>query len=427
MTSQTQQRNLSCSTATDSRSGTFGRPELSAQLHHSFLLLKQGAMLRLVLTLSLLYAGCEGQVTCRDENNDQKDWYILYKAPKTVPGDGVKYLYIDSTGATTANKAINDADGILANTLRPIFKPDGSMASNFGFISYNDQHSKCSTGTLYDGTLNATIDTHGGQNVGHTKGVVMVENGSTGVWLSHSTPQFPNKRDQNNFWPSTGSANGQTFMCVTFDYDQFDEIGLHLQYIGACPFDKKIPSDFHQSLIDAANGATKTPKTDFVTLKSSGNQIFKGIAKNMDANGQAAGGDLYVTITERFQSDVSAQTWGRQVHRDKSFCESGKRKVLNIEDVNTALGAWKASHDHSKWCVATDQNRPLTCIADVNRGKTQYVRRGGALCIEDQTVRDTFQGFVGKVEKCNTFMAIIYNMAQLSLDFVKLLVEPFFA
>lgn len=55
------------------------------------------------------------------------------------------------------------------------------------------------------------------------KGVVMLDR-QTGVWLSHSTPRFPVYRNR-NFWPNNGNTNAQTFMCVTFSYDQFKEIG----------------------------------------------------------------------------------------------------------------------------------------------------------------------------------------------------------
>lgn len=46
----------------------------------------------------------------------------------------------------------------------------------------------------------------------------------TGVWLSHSTPKFPTYRKK-DFWPKSGDANAQTFMCVTYSYDKFRDIG----------------------------------------------------------------------------------------------------------------------------------------------------------------------------------------------------------
>lgn len=51
--------------------------------------------------------------------------YIIYKAPKlnNIGTTGLEYIYIDSNGETSKdpNKHINTVDGVLANTLRPIF------------------------------------------------------------------------------------------------------------------------------------------------------------------------------------------------------------------------------------------------------------------------------------------------------------------
>lgn len=63
------------------------------------------------------------------------------------------------------------------------------------------------------------------------KGVVMLDR-QTGVWLSHSTPKFP--KDHRTLWPDSANNNAQTFMCVTYSYDTFNEIGKSLP--GILPF-----------------------------------------------------------------------------------------------------------------------------------------------------------------------------------------------
>ncbi len=138
----------------------------------------------------------------------------------------------------------------------------------------------------------------------------MVDKTSTGVWLLHSTPQFPFRRDPNHFWPSSGEKHAQTFICVTFPYNQFSHIGnelsyktlyiytfvlelnvtecvtlfsgSHLQYIGAFPFEHDVPADFHQELKDAVNWVQRPPSNNFQPLTStdpSGAYTFYSIAK----------------------------------------------------------------------------------------------------------------------------------------------------
>ncbi|XP_039635513.1 deoxyribonuclease-2-beta-like [Perca fluviatilis] len=359
-------------------------------------------MWRIFLMVSLLCWSADGQrVTCRDHNNGEVDWYIIYKAPKLkdIKTDGLEYIYIDSKGkkketSKDHNKLINAADGVLANTLRPILKPIKSMTDNFGFITYNDQPPGCNAFATF----------------GHSKGVVMMDKTTTGVWLSHSTPQFPFKRDQNKFYPTSGAKHAQTFICVTFNYKEFKDIGQHLLDIAAFPFDHHIPTGFHEQLIKVTEKDLKEnpPGGKISDLTSPGQQAFVTFAKKL-YEGEIFtveprfDGDLYLTIAEHYQTNVRVQTWGCQDGRERSYCGKN-RKVINIESVKPNLGnrevKWKASNDHSKWCVAEDNNNDLICIADVNRAVTQYKRPGGALCFRHKEASKLFEDVIDKTELC---------------------------
>lgn len=62
----------------------------------------------------------------------------------------------------------------------------------------------------------------------------------TGVWLSHSTPKFPTYGSK-DFWPISGNINGQTFICVTYSYDEFEKIGGLMPTIIASFFKTFLP------------------------------------------------------------------------------------------------------------------------------------------------------------------------------------------
>uniref|UniRef100_A0A4W6EL98 Deoxyribonuclease-2-alpha n=1 Tax=Lates calcarifer TaxID=8187 RepID=A0A4W6EL98_LATCA len=282
---------------------------------------------------------------------------------------GLEYIYIgpDAHGKVTKRTG-TDIKGILANTLRPIFTSTMVSVTDFGFISYSDQPP--------DGR--SVSNTHG-----HSKGVLMVDKtGDQGVWLLHSTPRFP-LRDQNIFWPNGGAANAQTFICVTFKYDQFRAIGNSMK--PTCPH--VYPLTFGRS-----------------SQRSLCDLSFKYSLSNISPVLLLTVGDLYVSIASlpEVNSDLYVQTWlERSGTPAKSFCPPQGKKVQNIESIHvTGLGEWERTKDHSKWCVATDQNRPWTCIADVNRADSQFKRRGGALCIMDKDITDTFSLFVMRAELC---------------------------
>ncbi|XP_075994959.1 deoxyribonuclease-2-alpha-like [Genypterus blacodes] len=341
-------------------------------------------MLLFVLSVALLCCGCDGQVTCTNYNGAAVDWFVLYKAPHQVPTlSGTEYLYMDANEVKTQNQPINHPDGILARTLRPLFTSVRSMPPNFGFILYSDQPPGC----------------HADKDFGHSKGVVMMDRNGDGVWLLHSTPQFPWRRNANNFWPSSGRTNAQTFICVTFPYSQFKFIGKHLQYIQAFPYQHDIPDDFHQELRDAVSWQREVPPPPhYQQLRSKAGEVFYSFAK---ITAGSEDGDLYSIIAAALDSDVAVQTWGCQTGRSPSSCPLAAHSVQNVKRISMPVGSWDPGSDHSKWCVTTKPTEAWLCIADMNRAPTQYDRTGGALCFKRKQIRDNFLSWVS-LEDCQS-------------------------
>lgn len=333
------------------------------------------------------------QLSCKNQNGLNVDWFVMYKAPALINvRTGLDYIYIDAGGKTVMTptsrpyKPINDGDGVLAHTLRPMLSSVRNMPPSFGFLSYSDQPPGA----------NAKMD------FGHSKGVVLGDSvTNTALWLSHSTPQFPFRRDQNRFWPDSGAEQGQTFICLSLTFTALMTVGDHLKNIRAYPFDYDLPSNFPNSLQQAARWDHSDDLQGlFQTLWTRGNKELKTMAKVADYEARASVGDLYVRLAAGLDSDLSAQTWGCQPKRDESFCDTNARHVMNVEEITTELGSWSTKRDHSKWAVTKEANTDWTCFGDVNRAPSQYERWGGAVCIKDRQTNRFMKSYTIKELQC---------------------------
>ncbi|XP_072295199.1 deoxyribonuclease-2-alpha-like [Eucyclogobius newberryi] len=340
---------------------------------------------RLLLCLGLLFELGQSQVACKNDKGEEVDWYFLYKLPKST-GDGLSYLYMDEStnGWRESKEKINSPTGSVAKTLTPLFDCYKKKTEGFGYILYNDQPPK--------GLQPAPA------SFGHAKGVVML-NKTSGVWLSHSTPQFPSYQSQ-DFWPSSGTNNAQTFLCVTYAYSEFQNIGVHLKYIHAFPFDSVLPPYFYEELKCVAQRSCY-PKTEpwfkIMKLTSLKGHRFKSFAKYT-----RFGDDLYTGLIVNFaKQDLLVKSWGNMHRPLPSNCSQIlPHSVYNIKEVNPhRRGPFLDTVDHSKWCVTTSGD--LTCVADMNREVSQMSRGGGAVCTEDITVGAAFHAAVRKSQPCD--------------------------
>uniref|UniRef100_A0A3Q1FTZ8 Deoxyribonuclease-2-alpha n=1 Tax=Acanthochromis polyacanthus TaxID=80966 RepID=A0A3Q1FTZ8_9TELE len=298
--------------------------------------------------LKRLLCPCDSYVTCRNDNGAPVDWYILYKLPSKF-GGGLEYLYIDGStnGWRPSSKKINES-GALANTLKPLLDFYTLRTEHFGYLLYND-----------DPPINVAVS----KSFGHSKGER--SNLLFDFWLSHSTPRFPTYRNR-NFWPNNGNVNAQTFLCVTFPYATFRDIGVQLKYIHIYSFDFDLPTAFPMELQCVAQRSCY-PKTEpwsrKVMLTSNAGREFISFAKYT-----RFGDDLY--------SGLISESVKNNFQLLPSDCSTPHRHVYNVNRVKLLQPSFSDTVDHSKWCLT--EGGTVTCIADMNRMERQKKRGGGS-------------------------------------------------
>ncbi|XP_031163269.1 deoxyribonuclease-2-beta-like isoform X1 [Sander lucioperca] len=340
-------------------------------------------MMKFLINVGILFQGCDSDVKCRDDKGKEVDWYILYKLPH-VKGDGLSYLYMDEStnGWKVSKETINSKSSTLANTLNPLLDFYDRKIEGFGYMLYNDQPPKPYAASA---------------SYGHSKGVVMLDKKS-GVWLSHSTPKFPTYRSK-DFWPDSGTANAQTFMCVTYSYNHFKEIGLQLKYIHAYSYDFDIPTTFRKELQCVAQRSCLPKKEPWfrVTMLTSmkGHNFSSFVKYNRFRD------DLYSgLIVNHLKQDLYIKSWGKMRDPLPSNCSTDiPHHVYNVKKVKLLKGKpFSDTVDHSKWCVTSGGG--WTCIADMNREESQMKRAGGAICTDNVAVGKAFYALITQYEPC---------------------------
>ncbi|EZA50029.1 hypothetical protein DMN91_006039 [Ooceraea biroi] len=369
-----------------------------------------------LLCVSILLLACDTVNTaaprCRDENNRVVDWYVLYKLPKVSHSSnptiksGLAYLYMTNNtvdkGWQLSAKNISAKNSMPGNTLTPLY--NDSEAEKLFWLLYNDDPPNRPSSGKY----------------GHAKGVLMA-NQRQGFWLIHSVPNYPPVPNTGNDtrperfvdedpgnssgygYPPSGEHYGQSFLCISMDNDQFDLVGQQMMYNQIIIYRRNILNTFAAKFPVLTKAAKQkrirhAPFTSKVTLKSSGSTTFLSFAKSDKWQK-----DLYDQfVASTLQADLFAETWLNGRGRLPSDC--ARVKVYNVQSIylKGVDVDFKSSRDHSKWAVSVEgkQNKTWTCIGDINRADTQYIRGGGTVCFNNRKVWENYRHAVNDAEPC---------------------------
>ncbi|XP_036916864.1 deoxyribonuclease-2-beta isoform X1 [Sturnira hondurensis] len=353
------------------------------------------SLLRTTLALLLLGLGgfLEATISCRNEEGDAVDWFTFYKLPKRQDQEsrktGLEYLYLDSTTRSwkRSKQLMNTTESALGRTLEQLYEAFASKNSNTAYLMYNDGVPKAGNYS---------------RKYGHTKGLLLW-NKVQGFWLIHSIPQFPPVPEEGYGYPPTGRRNGQTGICVTFKYNQYEAIDSQLLVCNPNIYSCSIPTTFHQELthmprLCAGSSTSETPGQHLASLQSAQGQNFLHFAKS-----DSFLDDIFVAwMAQHLKTHLLTETWQRKRQQLPSNC-SLPYHVYNVKAIKISGQSYFSSHqDHAKWCVSQKRSKNRwTCIGDLNRSPHQAFRSGGFICTQNQHIYQAFQGLVLYYENCN--------------------------
>uniref|UniRef100_A0A2K6FVY4 Deoxyribonuclease-2-beta n=2 Tax=Propithecus coquereli TaxID=379532 RepID=A0A2K6FVY4_PROCO len=336
------------------------------------------------------------KISCRNEDGKAVDWFTFYKLPiqvkrqdKESKGSGLEYLYLDSTTRSwrRSKQPMNTTRSVLGRTLHQLYEAYASKSNNTAYLLYNDGVPKSVTYSM---------------KYGHAKGV-MLWNRVQGFWLIHSIPLFPPIPEEGYDYPPTGRRNGQSGICITFKYNQYEAIDSQLLVCNPNIYSCSIPATFHQKLVHMSqlctgSSSSEIPGRHLTKLQSAQGENFLHFAKS-----NSFLDDIFAAwMAPQLRTHLLTETWQRTGQELPSNC-SLPYHVYNIKAIKLSQQSYfSSSQDHAKWCISQKGTKNhWTCIGDINRSASQAFRSGGFICTQNQHIYQAFQGLVLRYEKCN--------------------------
>ncbi|CAG5864414.1 unnamed protein product [Menidia menidia] len=332
---------------------------------------------------------CGTEISCRNEVGEPVDWFIIYKLPRYRIGEvgsGVEYMYLDSSVGSwqMSTFMVNSSQGAIGNTLNQLYMGKTYMSNSSVYALYNDGPPVLKYVRGY----------------GHTKGVLLFDH-SQGFWMSHSIPHFPSFPERGYQYPSSGKLNGQTALCVTYQYAQLLRVVTQLAYLYPRFYNCSVPSAFMADLPQLAQMCEGSKPTLASNRKVEQLFSLQGEKFVSFVKSEHFVDDIYTGwAAQALNADLLVESWQTQGHELPSNCSLPKH-AMNIRRIQLPTSVrFSSHHDHSKWCVAWLHEDQVTCLGDLNRERAQLWRGGGLICSHNPVIYKAFRRVVDLYISC---------------------------
>jgi len=332
-------------------------------------------MLLLCLTLLAILPG-NLAVQCLDGNGKAVPWWFISKLP-----DGFRYYYKDSSDSSGSLKmssvGLDNVKTPLGQTLTQIY----SNMAGVSHVAYNDE--------LPEGETLLTEPAGGA----HAKGVVGAQ-GSTGFWLVHSVPKFPNLKAKSYTWTGASHIYGQSFLCVSLNSAGLESVGYQLMFYHPDLYAQSIASQYTN--LSALVGGKRFDGAHVLQFP-----ISSGMQVTHFGKSNSWGKDVYEDLVlPHFKSGFHWETWRRSPVEPTYCTPQYAYNSINVNQVKFPDVSFSYTKDHSKWGVSLGSNPGVACVGGINRMTSQKHRGGGTLCLKSAPLWQSLNAIIGSADTC---------------------------
>ncbi|KAL7062416.1 hypothetical protein AAHC03_01156 [Spirometra sp. Aus1] len=329
-------------------------------------------------------------IGCRDENNELVDWFIAYKFPH-----GFSYAYIAPSSLTWRRSQYRmNSEGAVRFSFDQIFN---NSKDSLVYGMYNDEKPDLHR---------LTGDESYSPWWGHMKGIFAFPENQSGFWLIHSVPKLSQKPDEFEF-PPTAHHYAQHFLCLSLSFDALNDVANQLLIARPLILSFNLPDSIASrfpalQLLLHNKGDHNASTSRSVNLTTHGGELQLLHFSKSNKFGQ----DLYKSwIAPELNSSLIAECWRHDRNDLPSNCSGDfwVRNALHLKWPSSTEVSFNSTVDHSKWAVTdrqVDDRKQWICLGDINRAESQFHRGGGAMCINNSTLRNLFYDIIHVVENC---------------------------
>ncbi len=333
----------------------------------------------LVCSLLIILISCSSNKVCRNPDGEEVDWYTIFFMPSSASSNNkIYYGYYDPTLADLEYYEYSE-DTFPPNFITKYAKGKGK---DFNYFFWND-----------DKTLKNSKSESASSTKAHAKGSLVYDN-DNGAFLLHSLPRFPTRNVNNDILtelPSNGGSYGQTFLCISLDKKNSEQIAKLLNCVNVS-INKSVKTDRVNNSPNSWINALINNKMDCtcsiqhtVKIKSKGNEVFTFYGKNY--KNKIIPYDT--TMRQAYEDHFYVRTWSRPALAPPL---NDTYNLVNVINVTFGKYSFDVNQEHSKWALAYSKN--VVCFADLNHCESQKERGGNIVCFENKKLHDIMKSAI---------------------------------